>query len=119
MDLTPYERDLREYYSFPLLGENCTAELSEFLAGIRRVDEESEFVPSPIEIFAYYHYENRFKEGYRWATNAPEEGIKRIVRNLESKGLEIFVGDEAFSETGVVIPGFKAIFVKKLDKSHS
>lgn len=58
-------------------------------------------------------YPMQYKEGFRFATNSPNEDVDRYKKVYQGKGYDVFVGDTATDRTGEIIPCCSVILIRK------
>jgi len=58
-------------------------------------------------------YSKQYEQGYEFRTNAFENFTRGKVEDLESEGLQVFVGDRGFGRGGYELPLVKTILVRR------
>ena len=61
---------------------------------------KQKYIDESTKKLTHRHYVTQFSQGYRFEENVQAIEVGDVTRKYESKGLEVFVGQTAFSETG-------------------
>jgi hypothetical protein len=67
---------------------------------------------SKLKVVTARLYAEQYKQGYAWATNCNAEAVQKSREEYEAKGLEVFVGEQAFDVYGKPTSG-RCILVRK------